>query len=289
MEFQLFNDKLKVTVNSKGAELTQIVFDQKQYLWEADPSVWPRHAPVLFPVVGKLKNDSYTYQGNSYELTQHGFAREMEFSFGFKTNTEIQLTLTQTEESLKKYPFEFKLDIGYKLVDDTIVCSYRVDNTSLNDPLYFSIGAHPGFKIPLDPSEAFEEYELLPEGRNNYRVTSLNNGLITDLTKELQLSSGKLKLSKELFDTDALVFENGQVNSIELRSNVTGHGVRLESDLWPYFGIWSKKGCDRFVCLEPWFGIADHENSTQDLTQKKGIIKLEPKGIFNAKYTIQLF
>ncbi len=289
MEFQLFNDKSKVTVNSKGAELSQINFNAKQYLWEADASVWPRHAPVLFPIVGRLKNDSFIYQGNVYELSQHGFARDMEFAFGFKTNTEIQLTLTQTEETLKKYPFAFKLEVGYKLVDDKIICSYRVDNPSSDKELYFSIGAHPGFKIPLDPTEEFDGYELVPEGRNTFRITSLNNGLITNTTRELPLTSGKLKLTTELFDADALVFENGQVNSVEVRSKATGHGVRLESDLWPYFGIWSKKGCKRFVCLEPWFGVADHENSTQDLTQKKGIIKLEPKGIFNAKYSIQMF
>lgn len=288
--FQLENKQLAIKVNSFGAELCSAVSNETniEYIWQADASVWARHAPNLFPIVGKLKGGQFTYQNNFYSLPQHGFARDNEFICVEQSEDYLLFELTANENLLQNFPFHFSLQIGYRLSGNRIDVSYSVYNPDNHD-LYFSVGAHPAFNCPLQKNESFEDYELVFPNKNSLIINTLNDGLITHHTKEIPLDNHTLKVSKQLFDNDALVCMNQQIEEVKLVSNKTRHGVSVVSKGWPYYGIWSKKGTEQFVCLEPWYGIADGEAMMETFEKKKGVIKLESEQAFNCSFEILLF
>ncbi len=288
--FQLNNDKLCVKINSHGAELCSVVSHDTgiEYIWQADPSIWPRHAPHLFPIVGKLKNGVFKYHSVSYPLSQHGFARDLEFSCTKVESDFILFELKASNQTLQIYPFDFKLHIGFKLTENKVETIYQVFNQDSND-LYFSIGAHPAFNCPLQATESVDDYYFLFPDKNSLIIHSINNGLITRQTKTLELQHHQLKMTKKLFEHDALVCMDGQIEEVHLVSQKTKHGVSLNCSKWPFFGIWSKKEEGNFVCLEPWYGIADYETTNGNLVEKTGILKLQPSHQFTASFDIRFF
>lgn len=161
MEYEIKNQFLNVKINSRGAELASVksVNSDTEFLWQADPEVWNRHAPILFPIVGRLKNDTYQYQGKSYQLSQHGFARDKEFKLLSQENDAISLVLRDDEASLKEYPFHFELVITYRLLNNLLIEDLSVKNPS-NEEMYFSIGCHPGFNIPVNDQLKKNNYYL---------------------------------------------------------------------------------------------------------------------------------
>ena len=288
--FQLQNNDLTIKVKSFGAELYS-VFSSKnkiEYIWQASQELWPRHAPNLFPIVGKLKDNSFSYLNNNYQLPQHGFARDSDFICVEETESKLTFELTANEETLKHYPFHFSLQISYTLTDNNLITSYKIFNPS-NSEIYFSVGAHPAFNCPLQTSETFEDYNLIFPTKNELVINTLNDGLIKNNTKTISLNENKLKVSKTLFDNDALVFMNSQIENVSLISNKTKHGVTMKCTNWPFFGIWTKKNSEKFICLEPWFGIADSETTNSNFTNKTGIIKLLPELNFDCSFNILFF
>lgn len=288
--FQLQNKVLSIKVNSYGAELCSVISNESQieYIWQANEKVWARHAPNLFPIVGKLKNGKYTYQSKEYELPQHGFARDNEFICIEERSDFILFEFTANESTLEKFPFHFSLQIGYQLTDNKIEVSYSVFNPDSKD-LYFSIGAHPAFNCPLQQNESFNDYELYFPNNKSIVINALNDGLITEQTQQVVLENNRLNVSKELFNNDALVCMNAQIDEVKLVSKKSKHGVSLISKDWPYYGIWSKKGTGQFVCLEPWYGIADNEHADGNFESKIGIIKVESERYFNCSFDILFF
>jgi len=273
------SDTLTATINSHGAELCSVKNKNGiEFIWQAKPEVWARHAPVLFPIVGKLKNNQFIFEGKTYELPQHGFARDMEFTLKEKRENAFIFELQSNSQTKKIFPFDFIFQIAYILNRDKLTVQYKVKNPA-PEALFFSLGAHPAFNVPLQANENFEDYYLEFE-KNNYDITILNEGLRTSGKQQLVLKDNKLVLSKNLFDKDALVFESSQINSVALCSSKSNHKIIMDSKGFPYFGIWSKKGCTEFVCLEPWFGVADHENTNQNFSQKEGIISLKAQEEF---------
>lgn len=285
MQHQLFSNQLTVSINALGAELCSVKnANGVEFIWQADKSVWARHAPVLFPIVGKLKDDTYFFENRSYQLSQHGFARDLNFDLIASSNNTCTFRLQANEKTKQYFPFEFVLDIKYSLNENELKIEYLIFNPASKN-LYFSIGAHPAFNIPLEKSEVFEDYSL-QFSANTFDRTKLQNGLISNATSTLNLLNKQLKLSTSLFNEDALVFENSQIDEISLFSTKNAHKITLNCKNWPFFGIWSKKGCREFVCLEPWYGIADSVDSNQVLTEKKGIICLESQKTFTCAYSI---
>jgi len=283
MQHSLVSEQLDVLINLLGAELCSVKNKKGlEYLWQAKQDVWPRHAPVLFPIVGKLRDNRFFFKEKPYELGQHGFARDLNFEL--ITKDERSCTFQLQQNAKNNYPFAFLLQITYTLEESALVTKCRVVNPS-EEPIYFSVGAHPGFKCPLLETENFEDYFLEFES-SSYQLTELNSGLRKESKWPLDLKNNKLFLSKTLFDKDALVFENNQVNKISLCSGSSDHKIIMECAGWPYFGIWSKKGCEEFVCLEPWYGIADKETSTQNFVKKDGIITLEAQKEFSCSFSI---
>lgn len=288
--FHLQNNVLSIKVNSFGAELCSVISNDTaiEYIWQANEKVWARHAPNLFPIVGKLKDGTYKYQSKDYELPQHGFARDNEFICIEERTDFILFEFTANESTLEKYPFHFSLQIGYQLSGNKIEVSYSVFNPDSKD-LYFSIGAHPAFNCPLQQNESFDDYELYFPNNQKLIINTLNDGLITDRTQQVVFDNNRLNVSKELFNNDALVCMNSQIDEVQLISKKSQHGVSLISNDWPYFGIWSKKGTDQFVCLEPWYGISDNEHTHGNFESKTGILKVESERYFNCSFDIQFF
>lgn len=283
---EISSNDLTVKFNIIGAELCSVKNKRgNEFIWQANPSVWPRHAPVLFPIVGKLLNNTYQYGDKTYALNQHGFARDLNFTIIEQTTESVCFELTSDLSTKEKYPFDFRLKITFALNGSVLTTTYSVHNSS-DIKLPFSIGAHPGFKCPILPHEKFEDYYLEFE-KSEFQLSELTNGLRTSLKKPLALHKNRLDLHQNLFDNDALVFENNQINEISLCSKVSSHKITLKSNGWPYFGIWSKKNCAEFICLEPWYGIADSETTNQQLDSKEGVLWLEPKTGFSCFFTLQ--
>lgn len=287
MRIELRSGRVTAGINTKGAELASLKDEAgTEYIWQADAETWPRHAPVLFPIVGRLKNDQYTIGEKQFVLGQHGFARDLQFSLVSTSDAGCTLVLEANQETRRLFPFEFKLFATYLLKNSTLTVGYRVENHS-DGTMWFSLGAHPGFNCPLFAGERYEDY-FLEFDDTKYHLTALDKGLRTDTLTVLQLDQRQLPLSTALFDKDALVFEGGQINGLRLCSRMKGPLVQLNCPGWPFFGIWTKKGCDQFVCLEPWFGVADHTYSRGELAEKTGITALLPGHHFEASYSIAI-
>lgn len=285
MQTEIGSNLLKVKINHFGAEVCSVKNNNGlEFIWQADKEVWARHTPVLFPIVGKLKDNFFIHEGKKYELPQHGFARDTDFELIEKKENACTFQLVSNNQTKTKFPFDFIFQIIYSVSENKLETHYKVTNPA-NEKIYFSVGAHPGFNCPLLQSEKFEDYYLEFEN-DSFSQTKLNNGLRTDAKTSLKLMDRKLFLTKELFDNDALVFENEQINSITLCSSASQHKITLQCNGCPYFGIWTKKGSDQFVCLEPWCGIADHENSINELSKKDGIIQLAANMEFKAHFSL---
>lgn len=288
--YSIENELLRVSVQARGAELTSVFHKQLglEYLWDGNPAFWAKHSPVLFPIVGGLKENTYFYKNISYQLPRHGFAREKHFSVVEQTGTSISFSLTDDEETLIVYPFQFELRIVYTLEESTLTVGYEVKNR-MNEDMYFSIGAHPAFKVPLVEATSYEDYHLrLGSSGTIERWTVSPDGLIEDTPVPFLRNDSIIGLKKELFFHDALVFKDLPGNLISLRSSKHEHGLDFYFDEFPYMGIWAAKNAD-FVCIEPWCGIADSVRSDQQLKHKEGIIKLDGREEFNRKWKIVLF
>jgi len=288
--YSLENEYLTIAVNSKGAELQRVFGkkDQIEYMWNGDPAFWSKHSPVLFPVVGALKADTYYLNDKAYQLGRHGFARDMEFAVTTQSADRLVFTLESNAETLFKYPFAFRFDISYELFQNSIKVSYRVGNTG-KSILYFSVGGHPAFRIPLTADTVYSDYYLEFNQRERAgRWPISKDGLIESRPVELLNDTNQLPLTKELFQKDALVFKGLLSNSVALKSDKTKHGLRLDFTGFPYLGIWAAKNAD-FVCIEPWCGIADSVDTDQQLATKEGIHSLQPAKDFERTWSVTVF
>ena len=288
MTYTLENELCRVQVQAHGAELSSFVRKDRnnlEYIWEADPAVWGRHAPVLFPIVGRLPHDTYTHQGQSYRLTQHGFARDQEFTLLRQTTAELVLELRASEATRALFPFGFSLLISYRLAGPQLTIGWEVHNTGTGE-LLFSIGAHPAFRCPLQAGETFEDYEFVFDHPVTAEQHLLEGGLLTGETEPLLTQQTILPLSYKLFERDALVLKHFDFTHVTLRSHRSGRAVRLRFDGFPFLGLWTKGEGARFVCIEPWHGIAGSVGDTGELADKEGILALEPGQEFATSYSI---
>ena len=268
------NEHLAIDFSTKGAELKSIVgIDSSvNYMWRGDAQFWGKFSPVLFPIVGALKENTYEYQGEKYNLSRHGFARDMEFAYELIGTTEIAFKLKHTEETLKNYPFEFELTLRYRLSGASLQCTYQVVNPG-DKTMLFSIGGHPAFAAPLNNEGTYTDYYLQFNNDDEVTFHHIDDNLIADETTTIQLKDKVLPLTHELFYEDALVFKNLKSNHIRLLNTKNYNGLNFHFEGFPYFGIWAAIDAD-FVCLEPWCGVADGVNHNQQLEDKEGIEKL---------------
>ena len=287
--FTIENQEIKATVHPKGAEL-QSLFDKSyelEYMWGGDPAFWGKHSPLLFPIVGTLKGNTYYYGDKAWSLPRHGFARDREFTLETQRTDYITFLLQSDEGTRAVYPFDFELRVGYRLVSNKLAVTYQIRNPS-GSPMYFSFGGHPAFRVPLVPGTEYSDYYLEFDGiEETPRWPISKEGLIERKPEPLLQDTAILPLRKELFAKDALVLKHPITAGVTLRSGKSERGLRMDYPGFPFLGIWAAPNAD-FVCIEPWCGIADSVDSDQQLTKKEGICELEGGGIFQRTWTASL-
>jgi len=281
MNITISNKKITATINSKGAELTSLKKDNRDYMWQGNPEFWGKHSPILFPIVGTLKDNSYTFNEQKFELSRHGFARDNEFKVVESSEDSVVFQLVSSSETLKNYPFEFELNIIYTLEENQLKITYDVKNIGTSK-MPFSIGGHPAFALP----ENFEDYSLLFEKQEILKSFALENDLVSEKTNVFELKEKQFPLKYETFENDALIFKTMESKSIEILEKQKPL-LRFSFQDFPNFGIWTKTDAP-FICLEPWLGYSDTSQSNGNLFEKEGILILESDANHQASFYIEI-
>lgn len=285
----LSNSQLTIKVSRHGAELCSIFCDGKEYLWQAAPAYWNRHSPVLFPIVGRVWQDEYRHNGDTYRLTQHGFARDMDFELVSASADEVRYRLTDNEETRKKYPFPFCLEIGYRIEDEKVEVMWEVRNSGTQE-MHFQIGAHPAFYFPGYEAEATERgYFGFDKAEDlRYILISEKGCADADTVYPLSLQDGLLPLDTHTFDKDALILENSQVKEVTLYDKKKKPYLSLHFNA-PVVGLWSPPTRNApFVCIEPWYGRCDRAHYEGEFKDKDWMQHLAPGEVFKGGYTIDI-
>ncbi len=281
MTTTLFNSDLTAKINHLGAELFSLESNNKEYIWEGNPDFWGKHSPILFPIVGTLKNNTYSFKGQPYKLSRHGFARDNEFVLIEKQDHRAVFSLKSNTDTLKVYPFDFELQIIYTLAGNDLTIAYQVINSSTT-PMPFSIGAHPAIALTGD----FEKYSIQFEKNEPLQYHLLEDDLISNKTATLSTTDNKVALNYKLFENDALIFKTLESDYLTILKNKKPL-IRVHYKDFPHLGIWTKTNAP-FLCIEPWFGYSDSTETTGNIMQKEGIQILQPKSTFNAEFSIQI-
>lgn len=297
---KLTDGTLSIMVSEHGAELCSIVKDGTEYLWQADPAYWKRHSPVLFPIVGSLWNGVFRYDGKEYPMSQHGFARDMDFSLERKSDREISYRLDSDGDTLEKYPFRFSLEIGYRLEDGNIRVIWRVSNTD-DRTMYYQIGAHPAFYYPDFRPETRDRGFFSFEGGSasggrGKAVEDLDYILIKekscadpDTVHHIHLDEGLLPVDTGTFAADALIIQDAQVGKVVLHAPDRRPWLALSFDA-PVVGLWSPPGKNApFVCIEPWYGRCDRAGYEGDISGRDWIQSLGAGESAEMSYLIEIY
>jgi galactose mutarotase-like enzyme len=276
------NGNLSAEIKHFGAELISLKTNQnKEYIWKGNPEFWGKHSPILFPIVGTLKDNSFYYNGMEYHLSRHGFARDMEFELIDVTQNSATFSIQSSEETLKVYPFEFELQLIYTLEENNLSIAYKVINKG-KSTMPFSIGAHPAFALP----NHFENYAIAFEKEESLEYYLLENDLISNQTKKLEVQNKQIPLTYELFKNDALIFKTLQSKSLTILENENPI-LTVHFEGFPSLGIWTKINAP-FLCIEPWFGYSDTNENSGNLLEKEGIQILESNTTFHSKFSIEI-
>ncbi len=276
----LSNKLLTAKISSKGAELFSLQNNSnREYIWNGNPNFWGKHSPVLFPIVGTLKNNRYCFEGVTYQLARHGFARDFEFEIVHQSSSEVVFSLQSNTQTKQVYPFDFELQISYSLKENELEIGYKIFNND-NVIMPFSIGGHPAFALPLD----FENYTLVFEKEEILMSFPLENDLLSATSFEIPTNEKRLPLTYSLFEKDALIFKQLNSKSIAIEENGIPI-VYFKFKDFPNFGIWTKDKAP-FICLEPWLGYSDTINTKGNIIEKEGIQLLHTKETFACSFGI---
>lgn len=279
MIITISNSTISASIDSLGAELIRLEKDNQNYIWTVDETYWNKTSPILFPIVGRLKNDVYSFNGKAYEMPRHGFARNFEFKILNQTENSVVFVLESNFETLKNYPFEFELQLEYVIEENSLKMKYSVENKS-EVTMPFSIGAHPAFAI----ENSFSDYSLKFNQTEEFTSYELDNEQFSNSFRKINSENGQINLNYSLFEKDALVFKHLQSNKLTLlKKNEPVLSVQFEG--FPYLGIWTKPNAP-FLCIEPWCGLADNVNHNGNIFEKEGINLLQPNETFTRKINI---
>lgn len=291
------NGSLTASIDTMGAQLMSLQKGKSEYLWQGDANWWPRRAPILFPIVGVLKDSKAESAEGTVTLARHGLARLNQFNVVEQSTSSVTLQLKNTEETRKSYPYDFELRLIFSLSDDTLTQTYEVTNTG-NVVLPFTLGAHPAFNIPVPGVEAssLDQYRLLfTRSWTSFGPSITDEGLCDYATpQELVVDSDSLPLSWELINREkTITLEDVPDRRITLEASTEApskaHGIQIDFEGFDYLGIWSAApGCP-FVALEPWCGIADTVDTDGIFEHKASIISLEPDQSIAKTLSIRVF
>lgn len=290
MRYTLENEVLKVEIDTLGAEVKSVKRkkDSREFMWYADEKYWGRTSPVLFPFVGGVKGKEYRYEGKTYPMGQHGFARDMEFTLESQTEKTIWFMTQSTEKTLAVYPFAFRLSIGYEVTENEVKVMWKVENTDTKK-MYFSIGAHPAFLCPINGEEDKLGYGLLFGGLNTelHHHGNTPDGMAVMEDKVLALEDGRCVFTPGFFDECTYMVEGCQTGEVSL-TDLSGKPYVTVSFDMPLFAVWSPEGKDApFVCIEPWCGRCDAEDFEGDLQERPYENELAEGEVFETAYTMK--
>ena len=285
------NKFLTVTVSELGAELQSVLgADGTEYLWQGDSAFWTGRSPILFPVVGRLNGQKYWLDGKEYETGIHGFARKSQFVLEEKQEDRLAFLLTDNEETYAQYPRKFALRVIYTLREDTVEMLCRVENQD-SRTMYFGIGGHPGFRVPLAEGVSFEDYRIrFAEKGTPDRQILAPSYLISGKTEPYPLENGDiLPLRHNLFDDDAVVL-SGVSRQATLETPKDSHGVTVSYPQMPHLGLWHKPMSEApYVCIEPWYTLPAVDGEVTVLEERKDMIALQPGCVYDNAMTIRCF
>ncbi len=285
----LENEFLKVTIDSKGAQLSSLLNKETcvEQMWQANPDVWGYHAPNLFPIVGGLLNNELHVDGQTHPMSRHGFARTSEFIVLESDDMHAGFSLPYSEKTLAVYPYKFDFQVLYTLIDNALRITYKLINRD-KKPVYFSVGGHPAFNVPFNAGEKYEDYYIEFETQENLQSHELNkDGLFNGETHPVPTPNKQLALTRDLFAADALVFKNLKSRMVTIKSTKHDQSLSVEFPHFNYLGLWSKPDAD-FLCIEPWLGCADSADEPKDITVKENIQKVVAGHVFEASFYISV-
>lgn len=288
MNYTISNDILDVTISSKGGEL-QSIQDKEgtQYLWQGDRNSWKGRATNLFPFVGRLTDGTYTYQGETYEMTAHGFVKLMELEVTFQSKDKIAFTLHHSEETKEMYPFQFSYTVVYELIDKKLSVTYRVENKDTKT-IYFGVGGHPGFNVPIEKDLAFEDYylEFTNECRPKQIVLSDTCYVQGGATPFALENNRCISLKHNLFDKDAIVLEEMD-REVTIKSTKSTRAIKVTFPDMKYLGIWHTPKKDvPFICIEPWCTLPARQDIVEDIETQADFISLEVDKVYENNWSI---
>ena len=288
MMVTLKNPRLTVEIDDLGAQLCSVKnAGGTEYIWQADPAIWARHAPLLFPVIGRLQNGQYTHQGQTYSISSHGFARDSRFEVLEQGEARAVFRLTQSPEALAVYPFPFVLTVTYVLEDNRLTKTCRVENPGQEEML-FELGAHDGFRAPLEPGESMDDYAILLPGLEAITPYGMDQeGITTPKSGTISLEGGRLPLKPSTFGLDTVILDQLPQRRAVLADKAGHPRVTLDFADFPYLGIWTpdKPFDTNYVCIEPWSTLPDAVFVGRGLEDKQGIRRLAPGQADTLSYT----
>ncbi|MBS9334736.1 aldose 1-epimerase family protein [Fructobacillus sp. M1-13] len=288
----LENDQLIVKINQHGAELVSVwnKSAELEYIWYGDPMYWGRHAPNLFPIIGRLQGDQYELAGQTYYMNQHGFARNMDFEIVKQDTDYARFSLSDSEATHRVYPFAFQFDVIFQLKGTELFVDYEVHNPDKQQSLFFSVGGHPAFNLPLDGGK-FSDYYLSVKPEKVYDRIRLvgpysNPNMPSPFNADIPL-----RLRQEDYHDDAIILKlDRQKTTFLLARLANQHGMEMTVDNAQYLGIWTPAGKDApFIAIEPWWGIADTVDATGNFKEKFGNNVLAAGDTFNGTYAMNFF
>lgn len=287
--YKLVNNECSATFKVKGAEMISFKTNDIEYIWHGDPEVWSGQAPILFPIVGRLKDHEYVYKGQTYSMKQHGFARDNDFKVVAKTGNSITFEQNSNKKSKKIYPFDFVLQVKHTLKDKTLLTEYIVKNPSVSEELYFSIGAHPSFNCPFEANQKRNEYQLVFDKKIAPKFQTNINGIYEGHNQDVIKEKGVLDLPDTIFDNKSLALSPNVFSKVTFIHKPTKKPyLSVYFKDFPFLGIWSISNTSPFICIEPWYGIADRKYQNKDFTKKEGVQKLNPKTTFETSFSITI-
>lgn len=283
MKITIKNLFITAVINNKGAELISLKDkNNREYIWQGNPEFWAKHSPVLFPIVGTLKNNSFTYNGEKYNLLRHGFARDQNFELIEQTESQAIFSFIANDETKKRYPFDFELQLCYTLEKTKLTLTYKIINKN-KVIIPFSIGGHPAFAL----SEDFENYSLRFEKNETLSSYQLENDLISTTVVPIAMKNNTLELTYSLFEKDALIFKKLNSNEITIMENNNAL-LNVHFKDFPNLGIWTKNNAP-FICIEPWLGYSDSINSSGNILEKEAIQLVEANETFDCSFSVEIF
>ncbi len=287
---EIKNDKLKVVINPKGAELWSIQDKEgKEYLWQGDKSIWGSRSPNLFPYIARLTDGMYTLNGQKYNMERHGFVRGSILVPEDVKGDSVTLVLEQNEETKKQYPYDFKYKVVYQLEENRLNITFVVENNS-NETMYFAVGGHPGFNVPFDDNLKFEDYYLEFAEEHTPKLVGFTDDCFVNGEKldYPLIDNKKINLEHSLFEIDAIIFEKTS-KSVTIKSDKSEKSITVDFPNFDYMGFWHMPKTEApYVCVEPWTSLPSRKGIVEDFAEQENLIKLEPNKVYENKWTITI-